>query len=142
MSESSEAVHEGGCLCGAIRYRLRGPVSWVGHCHCIQCRRAAGSPAITWLTLPKAHFEVTKGALHLFRSSDHGTRGLCANCGSPITFETTRAPSEVDVTVATLDRPEDFPPRARVWASEQIPWLDLDRHLPSWPKNSSAAGPD
>ena len=65
MSESSEAVHEGGCLCGAIRYRLRGPVSWVGHCHCIQCRRAAGSPAVTWLTLPKAHFEVTKGALRI-----------------------------------------------------------------------------
>src|SRR5262249_8230713 len=40
----------GGCLCGAVRYEIRGKPREVSHCHCATCRRAAGAPVVTWAT--------------------------------------------------------------------------------------------
>lgn len=45
-------VHEGGCLCGAVRYRITGEPKSVGYCHCRMCQRAAGAPVVAWATVP------------------------------------------------------------------------------------------
>ena len=42
-----EAI-EGGCLCGAVRYRAFWPAYGITHCHCQTCRRASGAPFVTW----------------------------------------------------------------------------------------------
>ena len=49
----------GHCLCGAVRYRVPYPFDdKVAHCHCAMCRRAAGSIAVTWFTIPRKDFEL------------------------------------------------------------------------------------
>ena len=40
---------EGGCLCGATRYRATGRPTSTMICHCQTCRRAAGSPDVAWV---------------------------------------------------------------------------------------------
>ena len=43
-----ETIHEGGCLCGAVRYREAAAPGAVGHCHCTMRRKASGAPVVTW----------------------------------------------------------------------------------------------
>ncbi len=47
---------EGGCLCGAVRYRVNGAASYPVVCHCESCRRACGAQAVAWVTFPTEQF--------------------------------------------------------------------------------------
>ena len=122
---------EGGCLCGAIRYRIAGPVSPAVHCHCTTCRRASGAPLVTWVVANQGDFRVTKGEPAVYRSSEHGERAFCRGCGAQLTFRTSRRPDDVDITVGSLDRPERHPPDHHIWAENRVTWLRLDEHLPT-----------
>ena len=135
---SATETHEGGCLCGAVRYRTTGAPLAVAHCHCASCRRASGAAVVTWAVFPKSRFEVTAGAPVRHASSPGVIRTFCGRCGSPLTYETERRPDQIDVTVGTLDRPEAFPPTAHVWTSERVPWLDLGDELP---RHETGGGP-
>ena len=81
---AGEAIHDGGCLCGAVRYRAVGAPSWVSHCHCESCRRATGGAIATWAGFPKDHFEVLAGEITRFASSPGVQRGFCAAPSKPI----------------------------------------------------------
>lgn len=130
MREKDEI--EGGCLCGAIRYRIAGPVSLAVHCHCSMCRRASGAPVMTFVVAGKEDFRVIKGEPAVYRSSEHGERDFCPRCGAQLTFRTTRRPDDVDVTVGSLDRPERHPADHHIWTDNRLPWLHLDEQLPSY----------
>jgi hypothetical protein len=72
----------GGCLCGAVRYRLTGPLSDVVVCHCTQCRRQTGHvSADTSVALERLQLE-RDTTLSWYRSSDRVERGFCRVCGS------------------------------------------------------------
>jgi len=62
-------ILEGGCLCGAIRYRVGGKPTNTMICHCRSCRRAAGSPVVAWLTFATTDFQFSKGQPVEFSSS-------------------------------------------------------------------------
>lgn len=120
----------GGCLCGAIRYRIFGKADSICHCHCDFCRKSTGSPMVTWTTVAGEDFEVTQGELIMFASSNKGRRSFCPDCGSHITLEYDKYPNFLDVTVATLDVPGKLTPERHIWASKQISWVKMDEHLP------------
>lgn len=126
----SHESHEGGCLCGAVRYRASGRPLWVAHCHCRSCRRASGAAFVTWAGFAQAAFAVTAGEPAQFASSPGVARGFCAACGSPLTYQAERFAGEVHVTVGTLDVPEAFPPEVHVWCAHALPWVRLDDGLP------------
>ena len=134
---AQEQVHDGGCLCGNVRYRITGPFDSVAHCHCTMCRRASGAAVTTWVTVPVARFAVTAGEPTTFRSSDHGLRQFCPNCGAQIAFKTTQRPGEVDVTVGTLDHPERHAAEFHIFAADKISWLHVDEDLLAYPGFSS-----
>ena len=135
---TGKVVQDGGCLCGSIRYRLSGEPSSVTHCHCAMCRRASGAPVSTWITLAKTDFAFTQGEPAVYRSSDQGERSFCADCGSPLTFRSSRWPDDVDVTLGSLDRPGSFPPDHEIWTSSRLSWLHLHHDLPSYPEWSES----
>jgi NAD(P)-dependent dehydrogenase (short-subunit alcohol dehydrogenase family) len=64
---------EGGCLCGAVRYRVRGSAIASGICHCRSCRKTASAPTLPFATFPTAAFEITHGAYPLI-PQDEGRR--------------------------------------------------------------------
>lgn len=125
----------GGCLCGAIRYRGEGPLHSRVHCHCAICRRASGAVAVSWVTVSLDHFAFTRGEPAIFRSSSHGERRFCQRCGSPLTFWTERDPARIDVTIGTLDRPDEIEPTRHIWTASRVAWLRLDEMLPAYPES-------
>jgi hypothetical protein len=129
----------GGCFCGAIRYEIRGEPLVVSHCHCTMCRRVAGAPVVTWATYARDAVRVVAGSPVELRSSPPVTRTFCGACGTPLTFATTAEPGSIDVTVASMDRPEDVPPRDHIWADDALSWLVLDDDLPRHPRGHGDA---
>ena len=137
----ADEVHEGGCLCGALRFEARGKPLWVAHCHCRSCRRNTGSAFATFVGYSETQFRVIEGALHTYASSPGVARSFCGACGTPLTYAAARYPGEVHLYVSTLDRPEVFEPKAHVHVEEQLPWLQLDDGLPRYRTTSRDGDP-
>ena len=124
---------QGGCLCGAVRYRIDLPPLWVAHCHCSMCRRAQGAGFVTWVGAAEDGFVLESGAdvLGRYQSSAAATRSFCGRCGSPLFFQSRRWPGEIHVTLATLDDPAGLEPQAHAYWSSRAPWADwTGRELP------------
>lgn len=120
----------GSCLCGAIQYRITGKADGSCHCHCEWCRKTTGAPLVTWATVARENFEITKGTMAAFASSNDGGRSFCRDCGTHITFESKEYPDYLDVAVCTLDIPEKLPPERHIWTRSQLTWNRVDEHLP------------
>lgn len=112
----------GRCLCGAVAYECGAPVIPPCICHCESCRRAAGAHAVAWATVPRASFRVVRGELASFASSAPVIRQFCGHCGTPITYSNSAEPETIDVTVATLDRPDAMRPVDHVWMEDAVEW--------------------
>lgn len=129
-------ISEGGCLCREVRYRLAGSPLFSVVCHCVSCRRASGAPTVAWLTVDRANFEILAGEPQAFRSSQGVLRRFCGLCGSPITYETDASRDTIDVTAASLDDPNRFPPTREVWLSHKVPWEQVNDRLAQFPQDS------
>jgi hypothetical protein len=122
----------GGCLCGAVRYRIEGDLAdeGAGFCHCRVCQRSSGAPVVAWGTFRTADFRFTQGQPAEFRSSPKGVRQFCPACGTQLTFAYTEGPAVLDVTLASLDDPALIVPEYHSWTSSAVPWLKLVDDLP------------
>jgi hypothetical protein len=125
-------IVEGGCFCGAVRYRAAGKPTNSMVCHCGTCRRVAASPVVAWLTFPKLQFDLTQGRLSEFRSTEPVRRTFCGSCGTPLTYERASSPAFVDVTTCSLDNPEAYPPTHHSWLSHDIAWVRFGDGLPTF----------
>lgn len=129
MTATDEAI-TGGCLCGAVRYRVAGAPLWVAHCHCQSCRRQTGAPFTSFVGVKRDDVTFEDEAPRRHQSSPGVWRSFCPHCGSPIAYEGERWPEEIHFHLGTLDRPEDFPPSGHVYTAEQMPWLHFADGLP------------
>ena len=129
---------EGGCFCGAIRYRVAGKPDNSMICHCQSCRRVAAAPVVPWITFPKERFAIFKGKPASFRSSDRVRRTFCSACGTPITYEHADRPHDIDVTTCSLDDPNRFPPTHHSWLSHDLEWIRLGDGRPTFPESRPA----
>ncbi len=120
----------GRCFCGAIEYRAEGRPFDETHCHCSICRRTSGAPFVSWASYSSSELVVTRGAPSSFRSSELAVRSFCADCGTPLFFRHDEHPDQVDVTICSLDQPEQVPPRDHTWARSKVPWVELADGLP------------
>ncbi len=119
----------GGCYCGEIRYKASGVPKYAGVCYCGDCRKIAGAQSVAWVTFAVEDFEYTKGTPVSYQSSEKVKRTFCGICGTGLTYQIERRKQEVDVTMASLDDPEKFPPRNLVYADEKLNW-DVHLDLP------------
>ena len=131
MADTS-GEHQGGCLCGAVRYRFQGAPDWAAHCHCRSCQKAIGAPFTTWVGLKKEKFEIIKGQLTTCDSSPGVERSFCGKCGTSLTYVAEeRWPGEISVSAPTLDDPGIVVPTAHVYVEHQLPWVKLNDGLPT-----------
>lgn len=133
------SVFEGGCLCGAIRYRataapLRGVI-----CHCTMCRKHSGAPALAFFHFAAASFAWVGGGPARYRSSRYAERGFCRECGSVLSMHEEILADRVQVTAGSLDKPQRVQPDDHVWTEDQLPWLVLCDELPRFERSSPAA---
>lgn len=123
---------EGGCHCGAVRYRLAGKTAHVALCHCTDCRRHAGAPVVCWAAVKADQLEVA-GEVTTYKSSEHARRQFCARCGTSLFYLNEAVlPGLVDLQTGTLDDPEQLPPTAHIQAAERLGWMTQVDALPSF----------
>jgi hypothetical protein len=86
MVTKAGLVFEGGCLCGHIRFRARGPVNWPHTCSCKMCQRHSGALTLAWVEFPREAVMWTGpgGPPATWRSSERSSRAFCAVCGSTL----------------------------------------------------------
>lgn len=115
--------HSGACLCGAVRYQVKGEPSGGNICHCTQCRRQTGSPLPAFATYPLDRFELLAGEPAAYRASDFATRQFCPRCGSAL-FWRRDGGAELDIFLGSFDHPERLPrPAFQLWTQHRIPWV-------------------
>ena len=131
MAEDPASPVTGGCLCGAVRFRIEEPPDWISYCHCRDCRKATGAPLVAFVGAATValRFEGEVEPTH-YGSSPEVRRSFCPRCGSPIAYEDAGLPGMTFVLLGTLDRPEAFPPRHHAFESQRLPWLRIDDDLP------------
>ena len=78
---------EGGCFCGAVRYRIDGTLGRVTSCHCLHCRRTTGAPFVTWVEVEPSRFSIVGGTPSRYSSRPGVTRTPCPRCGTQLTYE-------------------------------------------------------
>jgi hypothetical protein len=132
-------VNEGGCLRGAIRYRVSGQPVCSVICHCRSCRKASGAPSVAWITFERSQFEFLSGQPSTYRSSPGVIRRFCAGCGSALSYEHANSAGTIDITTVTLDDETRFPPGQEVWLEDRIAWQPLDPNLRHSPRGGSEA---
>jgi len=124
----TEGPFAGGCLCGAVRYTAQ-RLSDAGWCHCRQCQRASGAPAVAWAECKKPEFSV-KGPVARIKSSDHTHRMFCLYCGSTLFMVEDAEDGVVDIATASLDQPALIQPEFHIWTASRIPWFETADQLP------------
>ncbi len=103
-------IHEGGCLCGDVRYTTRGNPAVVIVCHCTWCQRRTGTAFAVMASFERDQVRVTGKAVSTYRSkSDESGRWLdlefCPACGTSIGFTLEWAPNVRAINSGTFDQP-------------------------------------
>jgi len=119
--------YTGGCQCGAVRFHVEGALGDASVCHCRMCQKAGGNFYLPLVSVRGAKLAWTRGEPKRFRSSNHGYRGFCADCGTPLTYE---APDGVALTIATFDDPAEIVPRIQWGVEAKLPYIDTIAALP------------
>lgn len=121
----------GQCLCGAVKYEISGSPISVALCHCKDCRRSAGAPAVSWAMFPEASLVVTNGQPKTINSSGAAMRSFCAECGSGLFYRNAEnLPGIVDVQTSTLNDPDALPPKLQIQVAERLRWMRHVHELP------------
>ena len=131
----SVSTIEGGCLCGAVRYRASGQAQGITHCHCRTCRRASGAPLVTWAGFDSDKFNFTQGQPVSYASSQNVVRTFCGRCGTALTYRRLDLPHSVDLTLGSMDDPEQLQPEDHTWIESKLSWIRLDDDLPEYPQD-------
>jgi len=131
-SNAATPVLEGGCLCGAVRYRVTGPALDCGSCHCRSCRKASSAPELPYAQFAVSSFEIKHGWPAHFHSSPEVTRTFCRHCGSPLTYRHAGRPDRLDIRTCSLDDPDALPPAYHVWTSHKPRWAVIGDRLPAF----------
>ena len=129
---ASDRRVSGACLCGAVRFEVALPTLFCAHCHCTMCQRNHGAGYVTWFAVPRRELAVVDGEDRLVRhrSSEHGTRSFCGECGSSLFCENTEHPDRMDIVLASVTGPIDRDPQLHVYYSDRAPWVEVNDSLP------------
>lgn len=121
--------HSGGCQCGAVRFRVDGPLGKASICHCRMCQKAFGSFYAPLVGLDEgAELTWTRGEPARFQSSNHVRRGFCRDCGTPLTYE---APDGLGLAIGAFDHPEEIAPTIQYGLEGKLPYVDQLPGLPA-----------
>jgi hypothetical protein len=127
-NETSSPSH-GGCLCGAVRYTVRGPLRDAIACHCSQCRRSTGHHFVA-TSARLADFSMQdESALRWYRASPQARRGFCATCGSSLFWQRDDAPV-IGILVGSLDPPTGVKLAAHIFVVDKGDYYDIADGLP------------
>lgn len=128
---------DGGCGCGAVRYRLSDEPMFVNNCHCRLCQRQTGTGSAVNAFIETSKLQHLSGALteHEFTTGSGGTQVVirCADCGTPLwSHYPGLGRKAAGVRVGTLDDPSELRPDAAIFVVQRPAWAPLPEGIPKF----------
>ena len=126
---------EGGCACGAVRYRLTSDPLFIHCCHCLNCQRQTGSAFVINLLIEADRVELLAGEPKPVEAPrDDGSKQLifrCPTCQVAVFSEYGR-PEVRFVRGGTLDQPSAVAPDVHIFTRSKMPWIELPETVPAF----------
>ncbi|HEY1753258.1 MAG TPA: GFA family protein [Caulobacteraceae bacterium] len=142
---------QGGCACGAVRYRLAGAPMFVNCCHCTSCQRETGSAFAINALIERDRVELTGETAAVDIPSESGVGQIihrCPTCHVALWSHYGRRTQVAFVRAGTLDRKDAIRPDAHIFTRSKVPWVSIPADQPAfeifydyetqWPAESRA----
>lgn len=133
-------MHAGSCLCGAVRYEVRGELGPITVCHCRRCRKANGSAfnAVAPIARKDLHLASGQDSLAEFESSPGVHRVFCKGCGAQLYSRRDAAPDTLRLRLGTLDTPVEGKPSTHIFTAYKAEWYEIPGDAPRYPERPPA----
>jgi hypothetical protein len=128
---------EGGCACGAVRYRLSTGPMFVHCCHCTSCQTETGSAFVINALIESDRVETIAGAPEAVMTPSESGKGQqvwrCPTCRVALWSNYGGANDVLRfVRVGTLDAPGALPPDVHIFTRSKLPWVALPEGVPAF----------
>lgn len=132
-------IHEGGCQCGAVRYRTSGAPKRVIACHCAACKQRTGAAYGIGVYFDESQVELDGGDLrsYEFHSTESGRwlrNEFCARCGTALSWTLEMRPGMRAIAGGTFDDPSWFQVQAHIWTRSARPDMRYPQDMPVHPE--------
>ena len=131
----ANVTHTGRCLCGAVSFKISGPLREVIVCHCGQCQHNHGGPAYYTSAKWKDIALDDSDRLRWYQSSPSARRGFCAECGSSLFWEPI-GEARVSINAGALDEPTGLTIAKHIYVADKRDWYEIHDGLPQLPGTS------
>lgn len=122
----------GGCLCGAVRYRVRRPLRPAIACHCTQCRKTSGH-YVSATCARRENFVLTNSdGLEWYESSGHAQRGFCRKCGSSVLWSAHERDT-ITIMCGTIDGDTGLETVAHICVADKGDYYTIDPSVTQYP---------
>lgn len=127
-------MHNGRCLCGAVRLEILGEFLHAYYCHCSRCRRASASSFATNAFVKADDLRVAQGedALGAFESAPGVFRHFCTRCGSQLFNRNEHVPQIRSVRLGVIDGDPGIRPSVHNFVGSKAPWIEISDGLPTF----------
>jgi hypothetical protein len=127
---------EGGCACGAVRYRLGSLPIFVHCCHCKDCQRQSGTAFALNALIESDRLALLSGTTEAVAvPTDSGrphTIHRCPNCKTAVWSHYGGRAAMSFIRIGTLDDPAALPPDVHIYTRSKVPWVTLPANIPSF----------
>lgn len=123
-----DILHQGSCLCGAVKYRVSTELKAVTHCHCRKCQKGHGAAFATYASALRSAVSIMTNAQALkgYESSEGITRQFCAHCGSSLFWSDSKGPYPewISIALGTLDTPLSALKQRHTCIDSKVCWYE------------------
>jgi len=120
---------EGGCHCGAIRFKATKDPFWVGACYCLDCRKISGAPYTIFAGYDVYALQLLRGTPKNYSSSLKASRSFCVACSSPFSYSYKASPDRLFIPIGVFDDANIFKPEEHIWVSQKLACVAIDDDL-------------
>lgn len=134
----AEAVGlDGGCACGAVRYRMIRKPMFVHCCHCRWCQRESGAAFALNAMVETDCVTLLKGSPGAVPTPSQSGEGQtffrCPTCRVALWSHYSGAGDAIAfIRVGTLDDPDRCPPDVHIYTASKQPWVILPAETPAF----------
>ncbi|MDJ0945633.1 MAG: GFA family protein [Kiloniellales bacterium] len=136
--EDSQDRHRGGCLCGAVRYEVRGPLRGVVNCYCSLCQKLHGGVGPHSKADKAAITLLERRGLKWYASSERARRGFCGECGTSLFWEPVDQPG-TGILAGSLDQPSGLATIGHIFVAEKADFVEIAGAAPRFEGSSHGA---
>jgi hypothetical protein len=137
MSDGEHFPLDGGCTCGAVRYRMMTAPMFVHCCHCRWCQRETGASFALNAMIEADRVRLLEGEVEVVPTPSNSGKGQkisrCPHCSIAVWSNYSGAGDAVHfVRVGTLDEPDRLPPDIHIFTASKQPWIVIPPGTPAF----------